>query len=176
MPHPFDLTTEQEAAFTAWYNAEYARMGAEGRFKGLTIRQFEWRIRSSFNTHNVTSYIDYGCGQAMPYELSKFLSQFSPVLYDPYVERFSAYPQPADAVVCVDVLEHLPRYLISSLLRDVFSLAKKLVILTYCPRAARKTFSDGTNLHLTIENEAFWRARIDEVNLESLPFHLMGSI
>lgn len=173
-----EFTDDQQACFRAWLTDEYTRMGKEGVFSGMSILQHAPKIADLFKAHSVTNYIDYGCGQARAYTANpRFLDPFRLArLYDCYVERFSVFPgAKADAVVCIDVLEHLPRFMIAEVLGKIFSLAKKLVFLTYCPRAARKSFSDGTNVHLTIENENFWQAQVDAANIQKLPFYLKES-
>lgn len=98
--------------------------------------------------------LDYGCGKGelnlhMPYQIKQ---------YDPAVPKFSATPQPADIVVCTDVLEHVEPEYTDAVLADLERVTKKKLLLNISSRMAEKTLPDGRNTHLVVE-DAFWWIR-----------------
>lgn len=107
--------------------------------------------------------LDYGCGkstlaQNIPFTINQ---------YDPAITKFSEQPNPADIVICTDVLEHIEPDCIDDVLRDICRLTKQLAFLVIANRPAKKTLEDGRNAHLIQENELYWLAKI-------LPlFHLL---
>jgi len=101
---------------------------------------------------NTESVLDYGCGKGtlganMPFDIQQ---------YDPAIEKHSGRPQPADLVVCTDVLEHIEPSCLDDVLNDLWSLCNKGVFLVIHNGPAAKKLADGRNAHLIQENEIFW--------------------
>lgn len=102
--------------------------------------------------------LDYGCGQGtLKKALGLDISE-----YDPAVAGKDARPNPADLVICSDVLEHIePEYL-----GDVMSELKYLTIdmglLVIALRPSNKNLSDGRNAHLIIESESWWKDLVSQ--------------
>jgi hypothetical protein len=63
-------------------------------------------------------------------------------------------------VICSDVLEHVPEQLVDNVIEELFGYARLFVWMSICCRQAKKHFPDGTNLHVTVQPEAWWIARI----------------
>lgn len=107
--------------------------------------------------------LDYGCGkstlaQNLPFAIKQ---------YDPAVQKYCTPPQPADIVICTDVLEHVEPACVVDVLRDLCRLTKNLCFIGVANHPAAKTLADGRNAHLIQENELFWLGHI-------LPlFHLL---
>lgn len=100
--------------------------------------------------------LDYGCGkstlaQNLPFNIKQ---------YDPAIAKYAAPPEPADIVVCTDVLEHIEPECIEDVLRDLCRLTKSMAFLVIANRPAKKVLEDGRNAHLIQENEMWWLARI----------------
>lgn len=100
--------------------------------------------------------LDYGCGQAT---LSQQLRRISPVKvfnYDPAVEEYSVPPDPADLVVCTDVLEHIEPTCLFDVLRHMQQLSLKGFYFQIATRPAKRVLSDGRNAHLLVHPPYFW--------------------
>tara|TARA_R110000796_G_scaffold65782_2_gene151812 strand:+ start:23514 stop:24089 length:576 start_codon:yes stop_codon:yes gene_type:complete len=96
--------------------------------------------------------LDYGCGKStlaanMPFDIKQ---------YDPAIEKHSVLPEPADLLVCTDVLEHIEPACIDDVLNDIYSLSKKGVFLVIHNGPAVKHLPDGRNAHLIQQNEIWW--------------------
>lgn len=101
---------------------------------------------------NSTDVLDYGCGKGT---LAQNLP-FSIRQYDPAVEAHSAPPEPADIVVCTDVLEHIEPELIGNVLDHLQSLTRVVGFFVIATRPAKKTLPDGRNAHLIVEPARWW--------------------
>jgi len=102
--------------------------------------------------------LDYGCGQR---SLEKELG-FPIHNYDPCIAGLDAPPQPADVVVCTDVLEHIEPDCVDDVLDDLRRLTRKagFLVIASCP--AEKTLPDGRNAHLIQEGPGWWLPKLRE--------------
>ena len=101
--------------------------------------------------------LDYGCGQRM---LEKALG-FEIHNFDPCIPGLDAPPQPADIVVCADVLEHIEPECLDEVLDDLQRLTRCAGFLLVATRAAEKTLPDGRNAHLIQQGPEWWLPRIE---------------
>ena len=109
------------------------------------------------------SLLDYGCGKAIQYTHKKLHNAwgFMPSLYDPGVEKFSVKPDDNfDGIYSTDVLEHIPKEVIPSVLEYIFNHANKFVFLAICTRPAGTILSNGENAHCTVEMIDWWVEQI----------------
>lgn len=100
------------------------------------------------------SVLDYGCGKG---GLKKALPAADVREYDPAISGKDALPEPADLILCADVLEHVEPEHLGSVLDHIHGLARKFVMLSPSTLPAEKTLPDGRNAHLIIENTSWWR-------------------
>ena len=96
--------------------------------------------------------LDYGCGKStlahnLPFKINQ---------YDPCVAKYMALPEPADIVVCTDVLEHIEPELIDNVLEHIASLTKKAAYLVANTKPAIKTLADGRNAHILLRSPKWW--------------------
>lgn len=107
------------------------------------------------------SLLDYGCGKGT---LRPAVLALSPTLnvteYDPAVPGKDHDPNPADVVVCIDVLEHVEPDCLPDVLGhiQILGLGGVLFIIDTVP--AQKTLADGRNAHLIVENLDWWTATL----------------
>lgn len=101
------------------------------------------------------SILDYGCG---PGSLQAALASSSiPVVgYDPGFPGKERLPNPADLVVCLDVLEHIEPDRLHWVLKHIYNLALKGALFVVATRPAEKRLPDGRNAHLIIDNARWW--------------------
>ena len=108
------------------------------------------------------SILDYGSGTG---SLAAHLRRQTNLLvseYDPVF--FPVTPQPADAVACVDVLEHIEPDKLDAVLDHLWSLTRKGLFLTIALRKARAVLPDGRNAHLIVQNYQWWLKKLDRWN------------
>ncbi|WP_083276863.1 class I SAM-dependent methyltransferase [Sphingobium phenoxybenzoativorans] len=105
-----------------------------------------------------TTILDYGCGQgALGKALNRDISE-----YDPAIPEKSALPEPADMVVCTDVLEHIEPVCLDDVLDHLRDLTKSVLFAVISTRPAAKFLADGRNAHLIVEGEAFWTEHLEK--------------
>lgn len=118
-----------------------------------------WRhaglVKELMREQHCETLLDYGCGKGS-------LVQQIPgaVGYDPALPEFSERPDPADLVVCTDVLEHIEPDLLDNVLTDLRTLSKRCVYIIVSCRPAAKTLPDGRNAHLIVESQSWWMAKL----------------
>lgn len=123
-------------------------------------------IVTILQTLRTQDVLDYGCGKStlamnLPFTIKQ---------YDPAIKKYSALPEPADVVVCTDVLEHIEPELIDNVLKHLASLTKRLGYLSASTKEAKKILSDGRNAHLIVQPSEWWREKISEY------FHIKHTI
>jgi hypothetical protein len=100
--------------------------------------------------------LDYGCGKStladnLPFKIKQ---------YDPAIPKYDKKPEPADLVVCTDVLEHIEPEHLEAVLDDLQRLVLKRGFFTIATRPAQRTLSDGRNAHLIQENGLWWLGKL----------------
>ena len=103
-----------------------------------------------------TDILDYGCGK-MTLEGSL---GFPIKNYDPCIPGLDFPPEPADVVVCTDVLEHIEPDCIDAVLDDLYRLTKKMAVFLIANRPALRALPDGRNAHLIQEGPEWWLPKI----------------
>lgn len=96
--------------------------------------------------------LDYGCGKSslannLPFKIKQ---------YDPAIPKYAALPQPADLVVCTDVLEHVEPEHLGDVLGHLKELVKKRGFFVISTVPAFKSLEDGRNAHLIVESAKWW--------------------
>jgi len=99
------------------------------------------------------SILDYGCGKG---EIKARMPLLPIREYDPAIPGKDAKPEPADLVICTDVLEHIEPPLLNSVLRDLARLTKRKLFFAVCTLKSTKTLADGRNAHLIVRDEEWW--------------------
>jgi hypothetical protein len=104
--------------------------------------------------------LDYGCGNGSLGKIFPNLVGVTFKEYDPCIKEKSARPEPADLVVCTDVLEHIEPECLENVLDDLKRVVKKEMYLSICLTKAQKVYSDGQNCHLSILPEEIWYSKL----------------
>lgn len=117
--------------------------------------------------------LDYGCGKAVhvfqplsEHNNKTLLGRLNGMIqsyycYDPAVKNYSTKPTPGtlfDLICCADVMEHIPEEFVESVLLEIKSFSKddSTVMFTISGNLAKKSFSDGENLHATVRPVEWW--------------------
>ncbi len=145
-------------------------------FDGKSLKFFFKLIKQLIDSTKSNSLIDFGCGKAKYYfeeiiiegEKYKNISSYWNIndyfLYDPGYFKFKNYPpKPMDALICVDVVEHIPEKDVINFIEDLFKLANKFVFIVIACYPAAKKLPDGRNVHLSIKNPKEWQKIISNI-------------
>ena len=109
--------------------------------------------RDFINSLGYSDILDYGCGKGYLGTNKK---------YDPAVDEFSKDPEPADLVVCTDVLEHIESECLDDVLKHIRSKMKQAGYFTIGCSPAAKKLPDGRNAHLIIQSPEWWLLKLSE--------------
>jgi 2-polyprenyl-3-methyl-5-hydroxy-6-metoxy-1,4-benzoquinol methylase len=103
--------------------------------------------------YDCSSVLDYGCGQANLSDKAPFTVQN----YDPAIDEYSKLPEPADLVVCTDVMEHAEVELLENVLSHLRSLTINVAYFVIATRLdTSKTLPDGSNPHKIVNDAKWW--------------------
>lgn len=148
---------------------EMARGGAF--FFGLSIVQHAKQIGDLVATTGAKTLLDYGSGRGdafqAPFNIHKGWGVERPTLYDPAFATHDVLPPSGvkfDGVLCSDVLEHIPEDQVDAFVAELFDYSTGFVWASVCCRPAKKSFPDGTNLHVTVKPIDWWRRRFDNAS------------
>lgn len=147
--------------------AQYSAAMLGLQFTGLSVAQHRVAIGELIRRHQAVTLLDYGCGKAAayaaPHKLHKRWGVPQPTLYDPSWPLFQDKPDGTfDGVICSDVLEHVGIEHVDAVIAELFGYADKFVFASVCCRKAKKKFSDGTNMHVTIRPYAWWQKKFEQ--------------
>lgn len=141
---------------TAVISPEYVALNAELHQRkpgyGSGGAQYAWIVQRLAERLQAQSVLDYGAGKgglakALPFPIHE---------YDPAVSEKAVLPQPADLVVCTDVLEHVEPDRLQAVLTDLRRVTRRLLFCVVHTGAARKSLPDGRNAHLIQQDAAWW--------------------
>jgi len=135
-------------------------------FAGLSVLQHTDALKKLANKHKPKTLLDYGCGRGdayrSPHKLHHQLGIPRPnvTLYDPAFRRDDILPAGKfDMVICSDVLEHVPEDEVDQLIERLFGYGRLIIWASVCCRPAKKTFPDGTNMHVTVQPYEWWERK-----------------
>ena len=124
------------------------------------------RLCALLGCHNI---LDYGCGKAWFWNLEHWKAMFADKvrhveLYDPAIPEYDDMPSGRfDMVVCTDVIEHIHPEQTDDFLKTIFLFARRCVFLNISTKPAKKTFEDGTNVHINLRTRDQWDKKIYEI-------------
>lgn len=145
--------TEHYRDLNAQLHRERADYGKRGHRHANAVTELALRI-------GARTVLDYGCGKGtLSFGLPGFLSCQS---YDPCVSQFATPPDPAEVVVCTDVLEHIEPDCLHSVLCDLQRLTiRKLYVVIATHPDGSKTLPDGRDPHLIVRPAVWWQTRLE---------------
>lgn len=113
--------------------------------------------------HETLDVLDYGCGKGT---LKFALTEYDGILpecikeYDPGIPGKDAPPEPADIVVCTDVLEHVEPHLVDEICADLARVTRKVAYVLIVMQPSGKVLPDGRNAHLTLMSSTEWQRKL----------------
>lgn len=149
------LITESYRKQNAQLHAErpdYGRLGAS-----------KWAdtVRKLADKYWATTILDYGCGKGL-LRGALMIYGLDVRNYDPAIEEWAATPEPAELVVCNDVLEHIEPDCLEAVLDDLKRVTLKAGLFVIATGPAKKTLPDGRNAHLIQQPARWWLPMICE--------------
>jgi hypothetical protein len=148
-----------------YYVEQYAQMYKEG-YNARYSMSYGYSTRDEtkawLEATDSKTLLDYGSGTDVIYseaEVHKHwnLNREDITLYDPAIPEFSNKPEGQfDAVICIDVLEHLPEDSIDYVLEDIFSYGTKLILLKISLSPAHAILPNGENAHISVHDRQWW--------------------
>ena len=159
-------------------SVEYRRMQEELHRNpnyGVASVQYAPVVAELLKQIGSAELLDYGAGKGRLGETLKTLMANPPKLrhYDPARPEWSATPQPAPFVTCIDVLEHIEPELLDNVLDDLRRVTASAGFFTVHTGPAVKVLADGRNAHLIQQPPAWWLpkflSRFDLVVFQRMP-------
>ena len=141
---------------------EYARLNqqlhATREDYGCKSRRHISRVMALRKLYDCQSILDYGCGKgSLVKEIQQTCAGLPVQGYDPGHPDFTAPPEPADLLVCTDVLEHIEPDLVTNVLQDIQRLSRKAAFFVIALREdSSKLLPDGTNPHKVVQDIGDW--------------------
>ena len=139
------LITEEYRRLNAQKHNESAAFGSQGYKLAKHVRN----VARDIGAHTI---LDYGCGKRT---LEKELG-YAICNYDPAIPGCDSPPDPADLVVCCDVLEHIEPECLDAVLDDLKRLTKNTIMLLIDTQEAKKHLPDGRNTHAIVKPPEWW--------------------
>jgi len=142
-------------------------------FRDFELRYYRSKLRQILNEYSIATVLDYGCGGS-DWETSGFdKSGRSAKEYFKLENAYQYEParniderQKVDCVISFDVLEHIFIADVPLVLRDMFSCAKKLLVLNVACYPAAAKLPNGDNAHVTVRSPAWWKGMLDCISVE----------
>jgi SAM-dependent methyltransferase len=131
-------------------HAREAQFGARAQAAAAT-----YALSRQLSTEDV---LDYGCGKgalaaALPFPIRE---------YDPAIPGKDALSEPADLVICCDVMEHVEPECLDAVMQDLQRVVRKVGFFNVACYPARKVLADGRNAHLIQQPPAWWKEKFGE--------------
>jgi hypothetical protein len=147
-------------------------------YNGQSTLSYIKIIKKIIVANQCQSLLDYGCGKARFYNESfksnnanySNLRDYWNIkinLYDPGFEKYSILTKSnVDISICIDVLEHIPEEDVDWVLREFFSLTKKITFLNIACYPAKALLPNGENAHINIKTHAWWQKKLIKLSEE----------
>lgn len=145
--------------FTPEYAEEQRKLHEKGNY-GTAALKWGHVVSSLVNSTGARTLLDYGCGSKRSLlKVVDFDHDVTYQGYDPGVPEFSKC-DPAECVVCIDVLEHIEPELLDNVLDHLQGLTQKVALFTIHTGPAVKVLSDGRNAHLIQQPADWWLPKL----------------
>lgn len=130
---------------------------------GISGMSYASDIAGLIFNEGIATVLDYGCGKGT---LKKALANEDidcvVTEYDPAIPGKDHDPEPAELVVCTDVLEHIEEDKLDNVLHHLRSKAMRFIAIVVSNRPALKSLPDGRNAHTIIRDGRWWEERLSK--------------
>jgi 3-deoxy-manno-octulosonate cytidylyltransferase (CMP-KDO synthetase) len=123
-------------------------------------------LDSVFSKEDAKTLLDYGSGRGIQYTDKKIHEKWgiqNVRCYDPAIEKYAIKPDKTenfDAIVCIDVMEHIPERSVDDILQDIFEYKSNLVFFSISTIPAHAKLPDGSNAHCTTKPAEWWLKKL----------------
>ena len=141
-------------------------------YESFELKNFKDHLMPHFKSFNIKSVLDYG-GGGSNWEKKGFANEKSAksffnldkiINYEPARELNEI--DNCECVVCFDVLEHIYINDLNKILKDIYSHAKKLVVIQVACYEAAALLPTGENAHITQRPPIWWKGFIDNISID----------
>lgn len=156
-----------EMAANGYYLKDGTKLGSV--YNSFELRKFRNICREKMTDDEITTVLDYGGGgsdwdepdfdPASGQSAKQFFDVSIVNTFEPARNEFEKTK--SDCVICMDVLEHIFISDVPKVVNELFSLAKKLLIINVACYEADALLPNGENAHITIRNAEWWKGVID---------------
>ena len=145
----------------------------EVAYEDFELKLMKKTVRDVFHRFKVRTVLDYGSG-GCNWNNPQFDDRGQSAFQYFQLEGIRHY-EPArnidqrgivDCVISFDVLEHIYISDIPAVLRDMFSYAKKLVVLNVACYDADALLPNGENAHITVRHPLWWKGMVDSITVD----------
>jgi len=141
-------------------------------YQSFELKKFKDAILPEFNKLKIRTLLDYG-GGGSDWGKNDFYKNQSAIEYFNLKKVINFEPARAkndlevsDCVVCFDVLEHIYFNDLNFVLNNIYSNAKKLVVLQIACYPAAALLPTGENAHVTIRPPLWWKGFVDSFSIK----------
>ena len=145
-------------------------------YNGKSTMVFAKLLKEIIIKNKIKNLLDYGSGKGDRYfNNSEFGNETYPslekywgiksTLYDPGVPHPKPIGKKFDIVLSIDVLEHIPLEDLGWVINEIFDFSKKIVFLNIACYPAQRTFSDGSNIHVSLFHPMWWYGFVTNIAL-----------
>lgn len=139
------------------YRAINARMHAKRPSYGSHGHKWAGYVRQLAEKSGSRSILDYGCGKG---SLAAALDDFDILEYDPAIPGKDSEPEPADIVVCTDVMEHVEAQCVDAVLSHAVGMAKHVALFSISCVQGDRMLPDGRYAHITVHSPEWWASKL----------------
>lgn len=138
-----------------------------------------WKhIRHAFTGLKIESLLDFGAGKAAHhFHLNMYEDKFNitdVTLYDPAIPEYCTLSDDTyDAVICADVMEHIPEDNVDHVIEQVNSRANKVAFYVISANLTSTVLPNGENAHITRMPASWWKEKIMKHAKEGAKYYLM---
>ena len=141
-------------------------------YEDFELKNFKDHIAPHFVSFNIKSVLDYGGGGsnwekkdfAGDKSAKSFFNLNKVINYEP--ARGLNELDSCDCVVCFDVLEHIYLNDLNKILMNIYSHAKRLVVIQVACYEAAALLPTGENAHITQRPPMWWKGFIDNISID----------
>ena len=146
-------------------------------YNGKTTMVFAKILKEIIRKNKIKNLLDYGSGKGDRYfNKSEFGNETYPplekywgiksTLYDPGVPHPKPVGKKFDMVISIDVLEHIPIEDLGWVVEEIFEFSEKIVFINVACYPAQRTFSDDSNVHVSLFHPMWWYGFITKIALD----------